>query len=139
MFSKVSLVRSNNSYDGTFAALMNIEEDILKRMKNVSEVVIKINLVTAVRKLATTPLSTVHAILEFLKDRYKGKITIAEAAVMGDTRIGYNVLGFNKLAKKYKASILDLDDDQTESIFLYGEGDSKLKVPYSKTHRHNIR
>lgn len=129
MNSKVSLIKSDDHFGGTLSALEQVRSEIEYKVKNAKDVVIKVNFVSVLRELATTPSQAVDATISFLRTFYKGPIKIAETATMGTTAIGFMRYGFNKLAKKYKnVSILDLARDETVEMSM-----GNFKVPYSKT------
>ncbi|MFA6981982.1 MAG: DUF362 domain-containing protein [Patescibacteria group bacterium] len=129
MISRVSLVKSNDHFEGTKSALENLRPEIEAKVKRSKEVVLKINFVSVLRELATTPSEAVDATIDFLRSFYDGPIKIVETATMGTTAIGFLRYGFNKLAKKYQnVQILDLAKDQTVEMDLGG-----FTVPYSKT------
>lgn len=70
MSSKVSLVKSLDSYDGVFAALKPLEKEISAKIKRSKKPIIKVNFVSTYRELAATPVEAVRATLDFLKPLY---------------------------------------------------------------------
>jgi len=111
---KVSLVKSNNSYQGVQDSLKNIKSDLEKKIKNLEQIVIKINFVTTKVELATTPFEAVRGFIDFIRPFYKGKIVIAEEATVGDTMEGFERYGFSGLTKKdAKISVFDSRKDKT--------------------------
>jgi uncharacterized protein (DUF362 family) len=96
--SKVSLVKSSDSYQGSLRVLKPLVPDLKKRLANLDQLVIKINFVTTFRKLATTPATAVKAFIDTIKPFFKGKIIIAEEASIGSTQKGFKRFGFQKLA-----------------------------------------
>jgi uncharacterized protein (DUF362 family) len=140
MKSKISLLKSKSHYKGVKGSLTSFREDIKKRISNLSSIVIKINLVItrtpAYNKgveLATTPFDAVRSFIDFILPFYKGKIIIAEEAAWGDTKEGFKMYGFSKLAKQNpQIKLLDLKDDETiiQKIIYPG---GVLELPFSKT------
>ena len=97
---EVSLAKATDSYAGARKALFTFREKLEKRISSLGEIVIKVNFVSAERELATTPLDTVRAFVDFIKPFYKGKIIVAEEASLGDTQAGFERFGFKKWAEK---------------------------------------
>jgi uncharacterized protein (DUF362 family) len=136
----VSLSKSNNHYDGVQHVLKPIEGELRKALSKISSVVIKINLVITKTpaynkgvELATTPLRAVESFIDFISPFYKGKIIIAEEAAWGDTKEGFRLYGFSKLAKDNRqVELLNLEeDDIINEKVRYPEGE--LDLPFSKT------
>jgi len=140
MVSKVSLVKSEDHYNGVQNTLHIIKDDLVKSLSNISSLVIKVNLVVAKNKgypkgveLATTPIKAVESFIDFISPFYKKEIIIAERSAWGKTKEGFEIYGFTKLAKKNpQVRLLDLKDDKIiEKTINYPEG--KLVLPFSKT------
>ena len=72
--SKITLVKSNNSYDGVLSALTPLKKDIAQKIRNAKRVIIKVNFVTIYNPLAATPVDSVRAVLDFLKPYFFGYI-----------------------------------------------------------------
>ena len=87
--SKVSLVKHDQSYQGTLKVLQPLKEDLEEKIKNLEKIVVKINFVTTENQLATTPIETVTAFVDFIKPFYSGEIVIAEEASLGNTKEGF--------------------------------------------------
>lgn len=129
--SEVSLIKSKDHYGGTLLAMEAIRASIEDRVGSADEVVIKINFVSVLRELATTPSKSVEGVIVFLRSFYQGPIKIVEMATMGTTKLGFARYGFNRIARKYEGvEILDLAKDELVEMDLGG-----FKVPYSKTMR----
>ena len=91
-------------------------------------VVIKPNNVVIDRDLAVTPAPALEGILEFL--RYIGKakgVIIAESAANGPTPEGFSNYGYEPLARKYGARLVDLDRSPTTTIFAVDQTDMRPK------------
>ncbi|MCJ7713335.1 DUF362 domain-containing protein [Candidatus Bathyarchaeota archaeon] len=140
MKSKVSLVKSEEHYKGVQDTLLNIKEDIVNSLSNISSLVIKVNIVVAKTKgypkgveLATTPIGAVKSFIDFISPFYKKEIIIAERSAWGITKEGFELHGFTKLAQEnMQVKLLDLKDDPIiEKTITYPKG--KLVLPFSKT------
>ncbi|HUV46857.1 MAG TPA: DUF362 domain-containing protein [Candidatus Bathyarchaeia archaeon] len=130
--SKVSLVKSNQSYQGTLAVLKPFRADLQKKLQNIPQVVIKINFVDAKKKLAVSPVTAVKGFIDFIKPFFKGKIIIAEQASIGNTKKGFLKHGFKDLADRdSQVEVFDVAFDKAEQITIkYPHG--KLNLPLAK-------
>ena len=116
--SKVSLVKSSQSYQGTLKVLEPLKIDLKEKLKNIDRVVIKINFVTTERELATTPFDAVKGFIDFIKPFFKGKIIIAEEASIGNTQKGFERYGFKDLgARDPQVETFDVAEDEAEKEF----------------------
>jgi len=107
--ARVSLVKGNDRRQITFAALKNIEEEILAALGD-KRVLIKPNFVSTSVQLAATHVDAVRGICDFLKPHYKGPITIAESTCSRDTTMaGYENFGYRALEAEYGAKLVDLN------------------------------
>ncbi|MBN1262931.1 MAG: DUF362 domain-containing protein [Candidatus Pacebacteria bacterium] len=105
--SLVSLVKNNQSYRGTLAVLSPLKKELETKIASLDRVVIKINFVVTHTKLATTPVETVKALIDFTKPFFKGQYLIAEEATSGKTPNAFEEYGFLDLA---------LNDSQIELV-----------------------
>jgi len=130
--TQVSLVKTDQSYQGTLKALEPLKADLIRRLKNLERVVIKINFVTVYKKLATTPLETVKGFIDFIKPFFKGKIIIAEEASVGSAKNGFRLYGFSRLAKKDpQIEVFDSGEDDIEIVKIKYSG-GEMKLPLAK-------
>jgi uncharacterized protein (DUF362 family) len=129
---KISLRRSENSYDGTLATLGPLKDQFQQRIQNLNKIVVKINFVTIEKELATTPVEAVHAFIDFVLPFYSGEIIIAEEATIGDTFDGFKMYGFADLSERYtQVNLFDSSRDEVELVELEHPHGS-LKLPLSK-------
>ncbi len=85
------------------------------------------------RELATTPVNAVRSFIDFITPFYSGEIVIAESSTMGNTKTGFRIYGFTKLAKENpKIKLFDLKDDEVVDKELVFPG-GKITLPVSKT------
>jgi hypothetical protein len=119
MKKKVALSKSDTHYEGVRDVLEPLKGDLEKSLSKISSVVIKVNLVITKTsaysqgvELATTPLKAVLAFIGFISPFYKGKIIITEEAAWGDTKEGFRMYGFSKLAKENdRVELLSLEEE----------------------------
>jgi uncharacterized protein (DUF362 family) len=85
-------------------------------------IVIKPNNVAIDVQLCATHAETIEGILEFLKSINKlDNVVIAESAANGPTLDGFANYGYNKVADKYNAKLLDLDQDAVQIVHVFDE------------------
>lgn len=130
--TQVSLVANKESYQGTLAVLKPLKMGLEVKLKDLDQIVIKINFVSTHTKLATTPFETVKGFIDFIKPFFGGKIIIAEEATFGETQIGFERYGFKKLADEDKqVEVFDSALSQTkEARIKYPHGE--LMLPLAK-------
>jgi len=115
--SKVALIKGDSRYDNITKALSLIEGDI--QLGEVKDILIKVNFVSTTRQLASTHVEGVRALLDFLRPRYDGPITIAEGAALSDTFAGYRNFGYLELADEYGIQLIDLNRDDWVWVQVY--------------------
>lgn len=130
--SQISLIHHTQSYEGTLAVLKPLKQELTTKLQNLNKVVIKINFVTTQKELATTPVESVRAFINFIKPFYSGQIIIAEEASIGNTQQGFQDHGFTQLTKEHpQVEIFDSADDEIEQVELtYPHG--SLTLPLAK-------
>ena len=123
--AKVALTTGDHRADLVFRALQpfaaQIKKDIGKR-----RVILKPNNVIIDSQLAATHVDTLEGILEFLKSiGVTQNIVIAESAANGPTLEGFSNYGYNRLTAKYPVTLVDLDDQPVERLYVADEKDMK--------------
>ena len=125
MSSKVALTTGDHRADLAFRALQPFSEQIKKSIGN-RRVILKPNNVIIHRQLAATHVDTLEGILEFLKSiGVTQNIIIAESAANGPTLDGFDNYGYTRLAAKYPITLVDLDSQPVERIYVADERDFK--------------
>jgi len=114
MKTDVALEKSKDHITGVGSVLSHYKKDLQKRLATVSEIVIKLNFVSAYIELATTPFLAVKAFVDFILPFYKGKIIIAEESTIGNAQEAFDSFGFTEYAKDIsQVELRDLSDDKT--------------------------
>ena len=124
--SQVALVKGDSRYDNIAKALGLIEGDI--RLDKAKDILIKVNFVSTTHQLASTHVEGVRALLDFLRPRYGGPITIAEGAALSDTFDGYRNFGYLELADEYDVQLVDLNRDDWVWVQVYDRHLRPLKL-----------
>jgi uncharacterized protein (DUF362 family) len=122
MRSRVALIKGDNRYENITQALALIEDEINPSDKK--RILIKPNFVSTRRQLAATHVEAVRAVLNWLRPRYDGPITIGEGAAVSDTLEGYRNFGYLDLADEYNVQFVDLNRDEWTPVQVY---DRKLR------------
>jgi len=121
--SKVALTNGDNRTDNIFRALKSLEKEITRSIGN-RRVVIKPNNVSSTNQLAATHADALTGILEFLKSIGKlDNAMIAESAA-GSTPQAFQNFGYTTLADKYKVKLVDLDQENFQTIMAFSEADA---------------
>ena len=115
--SKVALIKGDSRYGNIAKALSLIESDI--QLDKAKDILIKVNFVSTTRQLASTHVEGVRALLDFLRPRYDGPITIAEGAALSDTFAGYRNFGYLALVDEYGVQLVDLNQDDWVWVQVY--------------------
>ncbi|MBM3706309.1 MAG: DUF362 domain-containing protein [Actinobacteria bacterium] len=96
-------------YESSVSAALEII-DFKQKLKSISRVTIKPNLLEAAAPPCTTDVNCIEAVIKYIfKNNSNIKISIIEGSGGCDTQESYEFLGYNKLARKYGIKILDVD------------------------------
>jgi uncharacterized protein (DUF362 family) len=144
---QIAVTQGNDRRENVLHALQLIGPTIdLARCRNI---IIKPNLVSTVRQLAATHVDALRGLLDFIRQRYDGAITITEGAALAPTMQGYERFGYNELVKPYDVQLVDLNGCETDPALIYDrrlrpitvrlarpvvDSDFRISVSPSKTH-----
>jgi uncharacterized protein (DUF362 family) len=123
--SVVSLISGDNRRKNICESLSAIEEQILPMLQRKKCVVIKPNIVSPQRQLASTHVDTLHGILDFLAPRFKGPVVIAESSA-GYSTEGYDNFGYHQVIPEHKpleVSLVDLNEEGKYETHTILDGD----------------
>lgn len=120
--SRVTLTHGEDRVDNTFQALKPFAEEIRRAIGD-KRVIVKPNNVSTQTPLCATHADCLEGILEFLKSIGKTEVTIAESAANAPTMEGFDNYGYVKLAGKYHAKLMDLDQEPVELLYACDETD----------------
>ena len=124
--SKVALMKGEDRRKNIYNALMAIDKDITPALRRKKYVVIKPNNVSTVRQLAATHADALRGILDYLSERHKGEVVIAESSA-GDTMSGYETFGYNRVRDEYKnIKLVDLNTEAKYEILPVLDADLHL-------------
>ena len=145
--SRVALVRGADRYDNVCQALAPISGEIDLAAKQ--RVLIKPNFVVTHKPLAATHVDAVRAVLDFVRARYDGPITIAEGPSVQPAAEGFRLHGYESLVSSHGITLSDLNHDDVLPVDVYDwrlrplrlhlarsvvESDFRISVGPPKTH-----
>jgi len=128
--TKVSLTKGGSRVDNVRQALRLIENEIDLRGK--SSVFVKVNFVSTQNQLAATHVDAVRSLLEFLRARYDGKITVGESAAETPAQEGYRRFGYLDLPRDFKVDLVDLNEGDFVPVDVYDSSLRAMTLRYSK-------
>jgi uncharacterized protein (DUF362 family) len=112
---KIGVSSGNGRYGNIRGALEALEDDFSPGTR----IVIKPNFVSTTIQSAATHVEAVRAVVDFLQERTKASIKIAEGAALGDTFEGFRNFGYLDLKKEYSnLEFVDLNRDIFETVSL---------------------
>jgi len=112
----VALTQGDDRRKNVYNALMAIDKDLQPKLKTRKYVVIKPNFVNTVNQLAGSHADAARGILDYLSERFKGPVVIAESSA-GNTLQGYENFKFTALPAEYKKQQVQLIDLNAEARF----------------------
>lgn len=120
--NRVALTAGEDRADLAFKGLRAFEKTLAAAIGN-KRVIIKPNNVSIQNQLSASHAANLEGILEFLKSIGKTDVAIAESAADGPTLDGFSNYGYNRLAEKYGARLVDLDQEGVEVLHCFDETD----------------
>lgn len=114
--STVAIMHGENRRKNVYDALKAIDRDLQVKMKDKRYAVIKPNFVTTNNQLGGSHADAMRGILDYLSERFRGPVVIAEASA-GDTHQGFENYRFNALASEYPKQHVQLIDLNQEARF----------------------
>jgi uncharacterized protein (DUF362 family) len=112
----VALIQGNDRRKNVYNALMAVDKELQPRLSTRKYVVIKPNFVNTVNQLAASHVDAARGILDYLSERFKGPVVIAESSA-GETNEGFENFKFTALPAEYKKQQVKLIDLNEEAKF----------------------
>lgn len=112
----VSLVRGESRRQNIHDALRLLDRDIRQKLAGKKSVIIKPNIVNTARQLASTHVDALQGILDYLADRWKGPVYIAESSA-GFTTEGYANFRYEEAIRDHKGMRVELVDLNEEGQY----------------------
>ena len=145
--SRVALVQGADRYDNVSRALEQIAADV--DLSDKKQILIKPNFVVTHKPLAATHVDGVRAVLDFVRARYDGPITIAEGPSVQPAAEGFRLHSYEPLVESHGVTLADLNHDEPVPVDVYDwrlrplrlhlarsvvESDFRISVGPPKTH-----
>ncbi|MGD8903554.1 MAG: DUF362 domain-containing protein, partial [Anaerolineae bacterium] len=115
--SQVALIQGDVRYDNVRQALERVSSSLA--LSNKQRVLIKPNFVVTHRPLAATHIDAVRAVLDFVRERYDGPITIAEGPSVQPAAEGFAQFGYDSLIEFHGVTLADLNHDEPVPVEVY--------------------
>jgi len=130
---KVSLFKGNSRYENILSCLEQIKPEILEKLKDRKNIVIKPNCVSDSVQLASIHVDAIRAVLDFLKqNNIKSKVIIAEGSAY-QTKSAFENFNYHSLKSEYNVEFKDLNNDTFEEITIFNKESKPIKVGITKT------
>lgn len=120
--SRVALTTGDGRANLAFKALEPFKKEIAAAIGE-KRIILKPNNVHIDRPLCATHADNLEGILEFLKSIGKTNVVIAESPSGGSALEGFANYGYNQVAGRYGARLLDLDKEGFETLSCIDETD----------------
>jgi uncharacterized protein (DUF362 family) len=114
--SLVSLIQGSDRRKNVYTALRAIDSQIAPQLAKKKYVLIKPNNVNPVNQLASTHADALRGALDYLAERFRGPVCIAEGAA-GETMMGFENFHYPQLAKEYPSLQVKLLDLHAEAKY----------------------
>ncbi len=112
--STASLVQGDDRRKNIYAALLAIDDQLRPALKRKKYVLLKPNTVAVTNQLGSTHVDALRGILDYLQERYRGPVVIADSS-KDCTWDAYENFQYHRLLTEYrplKISLVDLNDEQ---------------------------
>jgi uncharacterized protein (DUF362 family) len=114
--ASVALIQGDDRRKNMYNALKAVDKDLQAKMKGKKYVVIKPNNVNTVNQLAASHVDGLRGICDYLSERFKGYVVVAESSA-GETAVGFENFKYAQLAKDYPKLKVQLIDLNAEAKF----------------------
>jgi len=114
--SNVALAHGENRRKNVLEGLTSIDAEVKFGLQRKKYVLIKPNLVSAEKDLASTHADAINGILDYLAPRFRGPVMIAESSAE-DTLDAYHNFGYTKVERERRSQQLSLVDLNREAKY----------------------
>lgn len=114
---KISLIDGQDSYQAAQASLAPFRSRLQEKISLLDEIVIKVNFITVNNELAATPVKTVQALVDFLREFFSGHIIIAEESTVGQAEHGFANYSYQATFEDYpQVELIDSGRAETDKV-----------------------
>jgi uncharacterized protein (DUF362 family) len=131
--SVVGLSSGEARYENVKGALDLLDTELTSALRGKKSILIKPNFVSTRRQAAASHVDAARAVLDVIKEKATGSITIAEGAAQIPTSQAFTNYGFERLAKEYGVKLVDLNAERSTEIDLYDRDLKPLTFRVAKT------
>lgn len=131
--SVVGLSSGKSRYENVRASLELLQPELRASLQGKKSILIKPNFVCTRKQEAASHVDAARAVLDVVREHSKAHITIGEGAAQIPTCQGFTNYGFERLAKEYRANLVDLNTDRYVEIDLYDRDLKPLTFRLAKT------
>jgi len=107
----VSLARAGSRYDSVTRCLEQVRSEIDATASGRRRFLVKPNIVSVTRELATTHLDAVRAVIDQISHLGPKHVVVGEGST-GGTWTGFSNFGYTRLAKDYGVELVDFNEDE---------------------------
>jgi uncharacterized protein (DUF362 family) len=107
--SRVGLIKGDDRRKNIYESLRAIDDQIMPVLRKRKYVVIKPNNVSTVNQLAATHADALRGVLDYVTERFRGPVMIAESSA-GDTLQGFENFKYTRLPGEYRSRRVELID-----------------------------
>ncbi len=129
MKPKIALTKGHSRQQNINRSLRLIGDEIYLNGKK--SLFIKVNFVSTQNQLAATHVDALRPLLQFLRERYDGKITIGEST-LGSADVGFKKFGYLDLIEEFGVNLVDLNKGEWEIIELYDSALHPMKLHFAR-------
>ena len=129
MASDVAIVKGDDRRRIIYRSLQLIED----RIRLGQRIVVKPNMVSITKPLSATHANALDAVLQFIRERTAGEITVAEGCANADSIKGFETYGLAEVARRYGARLVDLNQDSWVEIEVFDRDLRTIKLRFART------
>jgi uncharacterized protein (DUF362 family) len=112
--SRVALAREVDRRRTVARALALVADEV--RLAGCRQVLVKPNLVSTTRQLASTHPDGLDAVLAFVRARHDGPLVVADGSALAPTTDAFDRFGFRAVVERYGAELVDLNADEPVAV-----------------------
>ncbi|MEM3874999.1 MAG: DUF362 domain-containing protein [Candidatus Bathyarchaeia archaeon] len=117
--SRVAIIKGSDPIETTVKAINAVKSDLDAVLSAEKPILIKPNYITAQHPSTgvTTDGRVVEGVVKFLKEHGKDNVVIGEGSGWADTFEAFKVAGIDKISKKWKVELVDLNKDAFVEVY----------------------
>jgi uncharacterized protein (DUF362 family) len=129
--SQVALVQGEDRAENVRAAVAAVIDEL--PWASYQRVVVKPNLVVYDAPFAVTHRDALAVVLELIRARYAGKLTIAEGCAYQSTAAAFRFHKYDELARRYDCALVDLNADEVAAVEMLRRNGDPVRLRVART------